>query len=184
MGLVTPPESDLPATRVPSSFLDLLRAAESSVEHLEMRDIYTPRDPDYLRWLDGDHFDPADRWPDWIQAVKEMVHDKGVVVRRARIISEPVTDYIRYEYALTDGLNIAAGELVRWLPRRLASDIALPGNDFWLFDNRLVRFNHFGGDGSSGDKELRQEPEVIRLCSSAFEVVWRRAIPHDSYRPK
>jgi hypothetical protein len=147
-----------------------------------MRDAYTPRDSDYLRWLAGDHFDPALRWPGWIEMVEKLVA-KGVPVRRARIVSEPVTDYIRYEYALTAGLNIAAGELVRWLPRRLASDLALPGNDFWLFDDRLVLFNHFAGDGSSGDKELREEPAVITLCASAFEAVWDRAIPHDDYRP-
>lgn len=32
------------------------------------------------------------------------------------------------------GHNVKAGEEVRWLPRRQASDLALPGNDFWLFD--------------------------------------------------
>ncbi|MEO3840578.1 DUF6879 family protein [Streptomyces sp. B22F1] len=35
----------------------------------------------------------------------------------------------------------AQPEAVMWLPRRRASDIALPGNDFWLFDGRLVRWN-------------------------------------------
>jgi hypothetical protein len=148
-----------------------------------LRDLYTPQDPDYLRWLAGDHFDPAERWPDWIAAIREVVAN-GVVVRRARIISEPVTDYVRYEYALTDGLNIAAGESVRWLPRRLASDLALPGNDFWLFDGRLVLFNHFGGDGSSGGKELRHESSVVQLCAAAFDAVWNRAIPHEIYLPK
>lgn len=29
-----------------------------------------------------------------------------------------------------------AGEDVRWLPDRRTSDIALPGDDFWLFDGR------------------------------------------------
>jgi hypothetical protein len=46
-----------------------------------------------------------------------------------------------------------------------------------------VLFNHFAGDGSSGDKELRDEPDVIKLCSSAFEAVWARATPHEQYRP-
>lgn len=181
--LPNPPGPVASPAPVPLPFLDLLRTCNASIEHLELRDIYTPHDPDYARWLSGDHFDPAERWPDWIRVLKEVV-DKGVVVRRARVISEPVTDYIRYEYALTDGLNILAGEQVRWLPRRMTSDIALPGNDFWLFDNRLVRFNHFGGDGSSGDREFREEPEVIDLCRSSFEAVWRRGIPHQSYQPK
>lgn len=166
---------------VPQSFIELLRGCKTSAVHLEMRDTYTPQDPDYLRWRAGDHFDPAERWPEWIATVREIV-DRGVVVRRARIVSEPVTDYIRYEHALTAGLNIAAGEQVRWLARRQASDLALPGNDFWVFDDRLVLFNHFAGDGSSGDKELRDEPGVIKLCLTAFEAVWQRAVPHEEYR--
>jgi hypothetical protein len=31
-------------------------------------------------------------------------------------------------------MNAAAGEDVRWLPRRRASDLALPGTDFWVLD--------------------------------------------------
>jgi hypothetical protein len=105
---------------------------------------------------------------------------RGVVVRRARIVSEPVSAYIRYEHAGTV-VNVAAGELVRWLPRRRASDIALPGNDFWLFDGRVVKWNHFTGDGSSGGGEVTDDPASARLCADAFEAVWSRAVPHDAY---
>jgi hypothetical protein len=61
----------------------------------------------------------------------------------------------------------------------------LPGNDFWLFDNELVIFNHFGGDGGwAGDgEEICTEPAVVKLCSSAFEAVWDRGVPHQNYRP-
>ncbi|WP_438948653.1 DUF6879 family protein [Streptomyces atratus] len=54
---------------------------------------------------------------------------RGVRVLRARVVSEPVTEYIRFEHAITDA-NLRAGEEVRWLPRRRASTLALPGNDF------------------------------------------------------
>ena len=98
-------------------------------------------------------------------------------------MSEPITDYIRYEYEIADDNNIAPGERVRWLPRRRASDLCLPGNDFWVFDDRLVRFGHFTGDGEFVENELSDDPAVIRLCASAFEAVWERAIPHADYRP-
>jgi hypothetical protein len=80
-------------------------------------------------------------------------------------------------------LNIAAGEQVRWLPRRRASDIALPGNDFWLFDERTVMWNHFNGEGESTGHEVTEDPALIKLCGSAFAAVWDRAIPHENYRP-
>ncbi len=103
---------------------------------------------------------------------------------RARIVSEPVTDYIRFEDHVTAG-NVAAGEQVRWLPRRRASDLALPGNDFWLFDDSFVAFLHFTGAGElspEGDEERTTDPAVRRLCSTAFEAVWGRAVPHEEYR--
>lgn len=174
------PEPGSELVPVPGSFIELMQGCTVSAVHLEMRDFYTPKDLDYLRWRAGDRFDPAERWPEWIELVSGVVA-RGVVVRRARIVSEPVTDYIRYEHGLTERLNIGSGELVRWLPRRRTSDLCLPGNDFWVFDNRLVLFNHFAGDGSSGDKELREEPAVINLCASAFEAVWERAVPHQEY---
>ena len=148
-----------------------------------MRDAYTPRDPDYLRWRAGDHFDPARRWPDWIEMIKTMVA-KGVLVRRARIISEPVTDYIRYEHGVTAGLNIAAGELVRWLPRRRASDLALPGNDFWLFDDTVVVFSVFTGRGEIAERQLVTDTAAVELCRSAFEAVWAAATPLHEYTPR
>ena len=78
--------------------------------------------------------------------------------------------------------NLAAGEHVRWLPRPKASDLALPGNDFWLFDGTAVLFNHFSGDGAPAGTELREEPGVVKLCAAAFEAVWDRAVAHEEYR--
>jgi hypothetical protein len=72
---------------------------------------------------------------------------RGVAVRRARIVSEPVSDNIRYEHASTV-VDVQAGEQVRWLPCRRASDLALPGNDSWLFDDHIVRWGYFSGDGA------------------------------------
>src|SRR6266571_769423 len=76
-----------------------------------------------------------------------------------------------------------AGQEVRWLPRRQASDLALPGNDFWLFDDRSVMLNHFSGSGESVAHEVTDNRALIKLCASAFLAVWERAIPHKDYRP-
>ncbi|MQY13767.1 hypothetical protein SRB5_39190 [Streptomyces sp. RB5] len=165
---------------------DRLRACERSAVHLETRDGYMRSDPRFRAWQNGVQEDPADRNPQlrpWLALVAEL-DARGVQVRRARVVSEPVSDYVRYEYDVTAG-NIDAGEQVRWLPRRRASDLALPGNDFWLFDDHTVMFLHFAGDGelAPNDEEIRTEPAVVKLCASAFEAVWERAVPHDAYRP-
>ncbi|MFI0978138.1 DUF6879 family protein [Streptomyces sp. NPDC021093] len=166
-------------------FGELLESCQRSAVHLEMRDHYDDPDekPRVDAWKAGHRPDPDDRaswWRPWLDMVSETVA-RGVVVRRARIVSEPVSEYTRYLY---DGTftNVAGGELIRWLPRRRASDLALPGNDFWLFDDRLVRFGYFSGEGAYLGDDVTDEPHVAKLCADAFEAVWERATPHEEYR--
>lgn len=163
-----------------------LAKAQRSAVHLEMRDSYMLDDPDFLAWQRGHRLDPADRaswWRPWLDVVAEAV-GRGVVMRRARIVSEPISDYIRYEY---DGTftNVAAGERVGWLPRRQTRDLALPGVDFWVFDDHSVVFNHFTGNGqwAGPGMELVTDRGLVRHCTAAFEAVWERAIPHEDYHP-
>ncbi|MFF7593301.1 DUF6879 family protein [Kitasatospora purpeofusca] len=163
-----------------------LAGAQHSAVHLEMRDSYTPDDPEFARWRAGHRYnnDPAqlpDWWGSWADLVAETT-GRGVVMRRARIVSEPVTEYIRYEYDLSFA-NVAAGELVRWLPRRRAADLALPGTDLWMFDDSAVLFTYFSGIGEVVDREWRTEPSVVELVRAAFEAVWERAAPHRDYKP-
>jgi hypothetical protein len=166
------------------SFAELLKETQRSAVHLEMRDSYgvTGELEDFDRWTaTGEaNTDPsADYWSLWVEIVSEAVA-RGVVMRRARIVSEPVSDYIRFEHTGT-AVIVGAGEQVRWLPRRLASNIALPGNDFWLFDGRLAQFNIFDGSGRWTDVDFTEDPATVTLCSSAFEAVWERGIPHEKF---
>jgi hypothetical protein len=163
---------------------ELLRTCDRSALHLEMRDGYMRSEPIFQAWLTGDRPDPADRqswWDPWWQLTADTVA-RGVEILRARVVSEPISDYVRCEYDWTFA-NLAAGEEVRWLPRRQASDLALPGNDFWLFDRRIVMLNHFTGDGDWAGSEVSRDPALARLCDTAFQAVWQRAIPHSDYRP-
>ncbi|MFI7414570.1 DUF6879 family protein [Streptomyces sp. NPDC049627] len=168
------------------SFDELMEAAQRSAVHLEMRDQYAVGDEadDYHTWLRTGQrdTDPASEyWAPWVDMISRAVA-RGVAVRRARIVSEPVTDYIRYEHAGTV-VNVHAGEQVRWLPRQRAVDLMLPGADLWIFDGAQVLFNHFTGDGdwADPDMELRTEPGIIKQCSDAFEAIWERAVPHNEY---
>ncbi|MFR9727158.1 DUF6879 family protein [Streptomyces sp. MS19] len=166
------------------SFDELIESCHSAV-HLEMRDSYAVdyEEGPFADWRNGFRHHPADRaswWRPWLDLVAETV-GRGAEIRRARIISEPVSEYIRFEHSGTF-TNVAAGEQVRWLPRRRASDIALPGNDFWLFDRRWVHWNHFDGDGQWTGEEITDDPAAAALCSSAFKAVWDRATPHDEYK--
>ncbi|MEU2503579.1 DUF6879 family protein [Streptomyces sp. NPDC007863] len=163
------------------SFAELLGRCARSAVHLEMRDSYASTDR-FEAWKRGERIDWDDRaswWHPYDQLITDTVA-RGVSIRRARIVSEPVTEYIRWEHYVTQA-NVTAGEDVRWLPRRRATDIALPGNDFWLFDGELLRVHHFSGDGAVVEDEITDDPATVKLCASAFEAVWDRAVPHHLY---
>jgi Family of unknown function (DUF6879) len=136
--------------------------------------------PGFVRWLaDGD---TSYDWDDWIEPVSAAV-ERGVRMRRLRIVSEPVSDYIRWEHAINYG-NIKAGEELRWLPRRHAYDLMVPVADFWMFDHRLLRYHHTSGAGAElGVFEYVTDPRAITPVLSAFEMLWERATPHADYTP-
>ena len=107
---------------------------------------------------------------------------KRKVYRRVHVVSEPLSDYQRWSYSIMQP-HVDAGTDMRWMPRRRVSSIAFPGNDFWLFDGRLVVFHHYAGNGASIDFTTSTDRGDIELCTSAFEAVWTLAIPHQDYRP-
>ena len=161
-------------------FGELIAATTSSAVHLEMRDSYTPSDPQFQDWQAGRPRPvPASRA--WYDLVREHTA-RGVRFRRARVVSEPVSDYIRFEYEATAGLNVAAGEEVRWLPRRRASDLCLPATTSGCSTT--------GGSGSitspaTGGSSRTSCATILRssrMCAAAFEAVWERAVPHADYR--
>jgi hypothetical protein len=165
----------------------LLAGCEREAIHLEMRDSYglgeeAKRFAAFLATGTRDHAAEAPQRRPWVELIQGLSRT-GKQVRRARIVSEPLSGYARFEWAGTDVL-IDAGEEVRWLPRRLASPLALPGNDFWLFDRTTVVFSVFDGAGEVVERQLTTDQKTLDLCLTAFEAVWQLAIPHSEYRPK
>ena len=165
------------------TFAELLATCTSSAVHLEIQDAHLTSDAAYQAWLAGQP-EPegyAQHHRAYADVIVAAVR-RGVSVRRARVVSEPVSDYVRWEHSLTGPVNVAAGEQVRWLPRRLASTLALPGNPYWVFDDRLVRFTLFGGDGEFQGSQFSDDAGVVEACGAAFEAVWQLATPHQEYR--
>jgi hypothetical protein len=160
----------------------LLSDFEQKTIHLETRDAYGTEVelPHMAQWAAGEPDDLG--WlNDWCETLRGHLL-AGRSVRRARIVSEPLSDYQRWSYSIAHPM-VDAGEDIRWVPRRLVSSIALPGNDFYLFDDRLVVFLHYAGNGLGIDKVASTDPADIHLCRSAFEAAWQLAIPHYDYKP-
>lgn len=162
------------------TFAQFLSTAQSSAIHVEMRDQYDTTDPSFMNWQETG--DTSYDWARWIDLIGSAV-ERGVKCRRVRVVSEPVTDYIRWEHAISDG-NIRAGEDLRWLPRKQGRDLLLPGADLWMIDSRLVRYNYNAGDGRSlRQYEYVSDPRKVMHVVAAVEMIWDRAIPHAAYTP-
>lgn len=168
------------------AFEKLLVNFEATAVHLETRDAYGTEvelpymarwaagEPDDLEWLQG-----------WCATLREHTA-AGRSVRRARIVSEPLSDYQRWSHSIAHPM-VDAGEDIRWVPRHLLTTpgavITLPGNDFYLFDDRLAVFLTYAGSGLSREKIGSTDPHDVALCKVAFEAAWRLAVPHRDYSP-
>ena len=163
----------------PPTLDELLPGAARRVLHLEMRDHYEGS-PAYVTWLAGEPIDYAAVYGPWL-AMVGPVTSRGVDFRRARVVSEPVSSYVQFEYDVTPHANLSAGERVRWLPRGRASELRLPGNDFWLVDD-VVLFSLFSGEGARVGTVVGGA-DAVAIAVEAFETAWALGTDHAEYQP-
>jgi hypothetical protein len=107
----------------------------------------------------------------------------GSTCRRARVVSEPLSEYQQWVLS-SAALFIDAGEDIRYVPRPRLTMTSLPGSgDFYVFDDNLVMFLHYAGNGTNTAFEITDEPQATRACQEAFQSVWQIATPLREYRP-
>lgn len=162
----------------------LCRGIKKSFVHLETRDTYGTEIelPHMAKWRRGEPDDYA--WLGWWLEMLRGHRQAGRTCRRARIVSEPVSDYQRWILSHVE-LFIDAGEDIRYLPRPLLTSVALPGSgDFYVFDDELVLFLHYAGNGTNASFEITDDPQTVRMCRQAFDAVWDLTLPFHDYRPQ
>jgi hypothetical protein len=163
----------------------LFETFEHDAFHLELRDDYTVPNEEspFTKWLKGEP-DDLQWFEPWAREMRRVTAD-GRTVRRVRVVTEPHSPYIQWEHALTDG-NEQAGEDIRWLPRHLLpGGLRLPmdGNDWWLFDDRLLAVGHFDDEGRVLGSELIEDVSAVEECIRVRDLLWASAIPHAEYKP-
>jgi hypothetical protein len=162
------------------SFAELLASTNTSVIRFEMRDSYDETEKGFAEWQATSGIGAYD-WGDHLDVVRAAAA-RGVRIRRVRVVSEPLSDYMRWEHACTE-VNIQAGEDIRWLPRIRAADLLVPGADCWVFDHRVIRWNFQRGDGTNPRHyTFSSDPRTVRDIIAAFEMAWDRATPHAEYK--
>jgi hypothetical protein len=165
-------------------FQRLFLTFEHTAFRLEVRDFYNVagEQEDFARFLAGEQLDKekeaAERRP-WLDKMRAATA-AGKRVERVRVVTEPLTDYIRFEIEGTD-LNIAAGEDIRYLPRQHPAAAALPGHDFWLFDSRRLVLMRFDDQARPLPYELTTDPAIVVEHCYWRDAAWHHAISHDQY---
>lgn len=163
-------------------FARLFEDFEHAAFRLEVRDRYNMPDESrgfelFLRGLPDPEEDEL--MGPWCDMVRRATAD-GKRFERVRVVTEPHSDYIRFEIAGTH-LNVAAGEDIRYVPRGRTARLDLPEHDYWMFDSRVVALMHFDADDRLLGAELITDPElVVRHCYWR-DVAWHHATPHDEY---
>lgn len=162
---------------------ELCRGITKSFVHLETRDAYGTEveQPHMAKWLRREHDDLA--WLGWWLEMLRGHREADRTCRRARVVSEPLSDYQRWVLSHAE-VFVDAGEDIRYLPRPRLTTIALPGSgDFYVFDDELVLFLHYAGSGTNASFEITEDPQIARTCREAFDIVWEMATPVRDYRP-
>lgn len=80
----------------------------------------------------------------------------GRWIGRVHILTRPLTEYLRYEFAVYRH-TVKAGEDVRILDLTRQPDPGLPSQDFWLFDESAVVRMDYRPDGTQVGRELLED---------------------------
>ncbi|MGH3765993.1 MAG: DUF6879 family protein [Pseudonocardiaceae bacterium] len=124
----------------------------------------------FERFLATGELDTQDDDP-WLVRVRHF-RRTGRWIGRVHVIRRPLTDYLRYEFAVYRR-TLEAGEDVRILDLTGQPDPGLPAQDFWLFDDLAVVRMDYDRDGTQLGRELLEDVDP------APYVAWKRlALEH------
>ncbi|MBF6065213.1 hypothetical protein IU500_28425 [Nocardia terpenica] len=162
------------------AFNELFHRAKLEAFHLEVQDTYeTPEESEPFRhFLSGRDDDYA--WlRDWLDLVTKTTA-RGVRIKRARVVTVPHTDYVRWSLQVA-WQNTRAGEEIRYLPRHTIDADKLTADDWWLFDNSVVGFTVFEPSGRWAGAAVTTDSRIVDLARGVKDQVWSAAIPLEDY---
>jgi hypothetical protein len=111
---------------------------------------------------------------DWLAGVKAAT-SAGKKFERVRVLTEPPTDYLRFEMAVA-AHNAEAGEDIRTLTARKARTLGLPDlHDFWIFDDERLAILHFSPTGRLLNAEVTADPDTLARHMAWKVLAWHHA---------
>lgn len=158
-------------------FTSMFRHRAFRLEVLDFYDAPNEHEP-YTRFLAGEPVDSAWREP-WKRLVRGVC-DSGRIMQRVQVVTEPVTEYIRFSLMHGKPASVEAGEDVRVLGRAEAASLTLHG-DFWLFDDSVAVVLVYNGNGLVQHVELHEDPDLLLNLCGMRDLALRLAVPLARY---
>lgn len=131
------------------------------------------------RFLAGQHVDPAWRKP-WAGLVREETA-AGKRMARVHVVTEPLSNYLRFELTCGYPASVEAGEDVRILSRNDHPGLDLPSRDFWMFDDSRVAEMDYDENGNFLGGDVTEDPGTIARCRQARDTAMKLSVPLADY---
>jgi hypothetical protein len=149
------------------------------LETLDAYDAANEREP-YAAFLAGQPV--SDRWRDGWRGIAGDITASGREMARVHVVTEPLSDYMRFMLLHGYPANVESGEYVGIISRSRAG--ALPSLDFWLFDDDLVGVLVYDAQRSVERVEWHrrdEEPRLLDDCCRDRDAALRLAVPLGDY---
>ncbi|MFZ0119204.1 MAG: DUF6879 family protein [Pseudonocardiaceae bacterium] len=120
---------------------------------------------------------------EWIALVTERTA-AGCTMHRVHVVTEPITDYLRFELNWGYAPNDKAGERIGIIPVPPGEPwpTELPERtDFWLFDLTVLYVLRYDQNGAWHSTEQVTEPGAIEQARRWREAALRLAVPWRDY---
>lgn len=166
-----------------ASLLDGLATFRWSLFRLETLQRYSGSSEDaaLAEWRRTGNIPVTDELHEWCGRVGRRVRE-GAAVQRVHVVTEPVTDYIRFELA-SYAPNVDAGEDVRIIAARdgeWPADVP-PEGDFWVVDSRDLWSMRYADDGEWLGAELVTDPQQIVDACAVRDAALAQSMPWARY---
>lgn len=161
-----------------AAFDSLFRESAFRLESLDNYAVGPENEP-FRRFLAGQ---PQE--PDWHKPWQDFVRrslDEGKTMARVHVVTEPLSDYLRFEVTCGYPLSVDAGEDVRIIRRPVRSPVALPGHDFWMFNDSDVVVMDYDENGHFHGGETVSDIGEIAFYRRIRDVTMQHSIPLDDY---
>jgi hypothetical protein len=168
----------------PSRLLGLTQHRAFHLETADNQDVSDEGEP-MRRFLAGlppvdpDNYPPS--WRTW-EDLCDTTTARGVALQRVRIVTEPLTDYIRFLHAISDR-NQEHGEDIRWIPRHHLDPADYTPDEWWLLDDSTLAWTLFDDSGDFRGFAITRDPIEVNRAVEIRDTLWPRAIPHTQYIP-